>query len=233
MSKACILVTGGAGFIGSNFVPWFAARYPQYHVINLDKLTYAGNLENLKECAGLDNYEFVRGDICDGALVEKIFADNRVTGVIHFAAESHVDNSIANPGAFIETNLVGTFTLLDAARRHWLTAPGQVRPGYEGARFHHISTDEVYGSLGKDGFFSEKTPYDPSSPYSASKAGSDFLVRAYGRTYGLNVTVSNCSNNYGPKQHPEKLIPKIISNALAGKKIPVYGEGKMFATGCL
>ena len=158
--------------------------------------------------------------------MEKIFADNRVTGVIHFAAESHVDNSIANPGAFIQTNLVGTFTLLDAARRHWLTAPGQVRPGYEGARFHHISTDEVYGSLGKDGFFSEKTPYDPSSPYSASKAGSDFLVRAYGRTYGLNVTVSNCSNNYGPKQHPEKLIPKIISNALAGKKIPVYGEGK-------
>lgn len=226
MSEACILVTGGAGFIGSNFVPWFAAKYPQYHVINLDKLTYAGNLENLKECAGLDNYEFVRGDICDGALVEKIFADNRVTGVIHFAAESHVDNSIANPGAFIQTNLVGTFMLLDAARRHWLTAPGQVRPGYEGARFHHISTDEVYGSLGKDGFFSEKTPYDPSSPYSASKAGSDFLVRAYGRTYGLNVTVSNCSNNYGPKQHPEKLIPKIISNALAGKKIPVYGEGK-------
>lgn len=221
-----ILVTGGAGFIGANFVPYFAKKYPEYRVINLDKLTYAGNPDNLKDCEGQGNYCFVQGDICDAALVEKLFKDHDIRGVVHFAAESHVDNSITGPRAFIETNLLGTFTLLDAARRYWMKVPHECKEGYEDCRFHHISTDEVYGALGETGFFKETTPYDPSSPYSASKAGSDMLVRAYHRTYGMNVTVSNCSNNYGPKQHPEKLIPKIISNALSGKNIPIYGDGK-------
>ncbi len=221
-----ILVTGGAGFIGANFVPYFAKKYPEYKVINLDKLTYAGNLDNLKDCEGQGNYCFVQGDICDAGLVEKLFKENDIRGVIHFAAESHVDNSITGPRAFVETNLLGTFTLLDAARRYWMNAPHEYKEGYENCRFHHISTDEVYGALGETGFFKETTPYDPSSPYSAYKAGSDMLVRAYHRTYGMNVTVSNCSNNYGPKQHPEKLIPKIISNALSGKNIPIYGDGK-------
>lgn len=221
-----ILVTGGAGFIGANFVPYFTKKYPEYKVINLDKLTYAGNIENLKECENDKNYQFVQGDICDRELVEKLFRENDIRGVIHFAAESHVDNSITGPRAFIETNLLGTFTLLDTARNYWMEAPGKYKSGYEGCRFHHISTDEVYGALGEEGFFKETTPYDPSSPYSASKAGSDMLVRAYHRTYGMDVTVSNCSNNYGPKQHPEKLIPKIISNALSGKNIPIYGDGK-------
>ncbi len=221
-----ILVTGGAGFIGSNFVPYMAAKYPDYLVLNLDKLTYAGNPDNLKECASMPNYRFVEGDICDAALVGRLFAEFDVRGVVHFAAESHVDNSISGPRAFVETNLLGTFTLLDAARNHWQEAPHKTKSGYEDCRFHHISTDEVYGALGETGYFTEKTPYDPSSPYSASKAGSDMLVRAYHRTYGMNVTVSNCSNNYGPKQHPEKLIPKIIANALAGREIPIYGDGK-------
>lgn len=221
-----ILVTGGAGFIGANFVPYLVKKYPDYLVINLDKLTYAGNLDNLKECEKVPNYKFVQGDICDAATVKQLFETYDIRGVVHFAAESHVDNSITGPRAFIETNLVGTFTLLDAARNHWMKAPHQVKEGYEDCRFHHISTDEVYGALGDTGYFRETTPYDPSSPYSASKAGSDMLVRAYHRTYGMNVTVSNCSNNYGPKQHPEKLIPKIISNALAGKDIPIYGDGK-------
>ena len=221
-----ILVTGGAGFIGSNFVPYMVAKYPDYRIINLDKLTYAGNLDNLKECKNAANYKFVKGDICDRALVEKLFKDNDIRGVVHFAAESHVDNSITGPQAFIETNVLGTFTLLDVARNYWMNAPHQFRAGYEDCRFHHISTDEVYGALGDTGYFTEKTPYDPSSPYSSSKASSDMIVRAYNRTYGMNVTVSNCSNNYGPKQHPEKLIPKIISNALNGKDIPIYGDGK-------
>ena len=221
-----ILVTGGAGFIRSNFVPYMMAKYPQYKIINLDKLTYAGNLDNLKECEGADNYLFVKGDICDRALVEKLFDEHDVRGVVHFAAESHVDNSITGPQAFIETNVLGTFTLLDVARKYWTEAPHQFKKGYEDCRFHHISTDEVYGALGETGYFTEKTPYDPSSPYSSSKASSDMIVRAYHRTYGMNVTVSNCSNNYGPKQHSEKLIPKIISNALSGKNIPIYGDGK-------
>ncbi|MDR1026621.1 MAG: dTDP-glucose 4,6-dehydratase [Lactobacillus sp.] len=221
-----ILVTGGAGFIGGNFVPYFAEKYPEYKVINLDKLTYAGDLENLKECEGMSNYEFVQGDICDRALIEKIFKENNVQGVIHFAAESHVDNSITGPKAFIETNVMGTFMLLDVARNTWLEAPHKVRAGYENARFHHISTDEVYGTLGETGLFTETTPYAPNSPYSASKASSDLLVRAYFHTYGMNVTTSNCSNNYGPKQHVEKLIPKIISNCVNGKPIPIYGDGK-------
>lgn len=221
-----ILITGGAGFIGSNFVPYFCEKYPEYKIINLDKLTYAGNLENLRACENMSNYSFVQGDICDADLVEKLFRENDVRGVIHFAAESHVDNSITGPRAFINTNIIGTFNLLDAARRHWMDAPGRIKPGYADARFHHISTDEVYGALGATGEFREDTPYAPNSPYSASKASSDFLVRAYHHTYGLNVTTSNCSNNYGPKQHDEKLIPHIISCALAGKPLPIYGRGE-------
>lgn len=221
-----ILVTGGAGFIGSNFVPYFCEKYPQYKIINLDKLTYAGNLENLKECNGMENYTFVQGDICDADLVEKLFEENDIRGVIHFAAESHVDNSIKGPRAFINTNIIGTFNLLEAARKHWMDVPGKVKEGYEKCRFHHISTDEVYGALGETGMFREDTPYAPNSPYSASKASSDFLVRAYHHTFGMNVTTSNCSNNYGPKQHNEKLIPHIISKALTGQPLPIYGRGE-------
>ena len=221
-----ILITGGAGFIGSNFVPYFCEKYPEYKIINLDKLTYAGNLENLRSCENMPNYSFVQGDICDADLIEKLFRENDVRGVIHFAAESHVDNSITGPRAFINTNIIGTFNLLDAARRHWMDAPGRIKPGYADARFHHISTDEVYGALGATGEFREDTPYAPNSPYSASKASSDFLVRAYHHTYGMNTTTSNCSNNYGPKQHDEKLIPHIISCALAGKSLPIYGRGE-------
>ena len=225
MSKT-ILITGGAGFIGSNFVPYFCEKYPQYKIINLDKLTYAGNLDNLKECENYPNYTFIQGDICDAELIEKIFNEHDVRGVVHFAAESHVDNSIKGPGAFINTNIVGTFNLLDAARRHWMEKPGVVKPGYEDARFHHISTDEVYGTLGETGMFREDIPYAPNSPYSASKASSDFLVRAYHHTYGMNVTTSNCSNNYGPKQHNEKLIPHIIAKALSLQPLPIYGTGE-------
>ena len=221
-----ILITGGAGFIGSNFVPYFCAKYPNYDVINLDKLTYAGNLNNLEECAHLNNYTFMQGDICDSNFVEHVFSSHNIQGVIHFAAESHVDNSISGPRPFIETNILGTFNLLEAARKHWMVSPNHPKTGYENCRFHHISTDEVYGSLGDSGFFSETTPYAPNSPYSASKASSDFLVRAYFHTFGLNTTTSNCSNNYGPKQHPEKLIPKIISNCLSEKPIPIYGTGQ-------
>ena len=226
MNKETILITGGAGFIGANFVPYFLAAFPQYRVVNLDKLTSAGNLNNLKECKNNQNYLFVQGDICDGAFLNKLFEDYDIRGVFHFAAESHVDNSITGPLPFIKTNIEGTFNLLEAARKHWMVAPGQVKEGYEKCRFHHISTDEVYGTLGPTGFFTEKTPYAPNSPYSASKASSDFLVRAYHHTYGLNVTTSNCSNNYGPKQHAEKLIPTIIRKALSGQNIPIYGDGK-------
>ena len=221
-----ILVTGGAGFIGSYFVPYFAEKYPEYFIINLDKLTYAGNLENLKECETMTNYKFVQGDICDEILVQSLFEKYDIRGVIHFAAESHVDNSIKEPKSFMETNFMGTFNLIENARRHWMEAPNQFKSGYESCRFHHISTDEVYGSLGETGYFSEETPYAPNSPYSASKAGSDFIVRAYHHTYGMNVTTSNCSNNYGPKQHYEKLIPTIIRKCLAEEPIPVYGNGK-------
>ena len=220
-----ILITGGAGFIGSNFVPYFCNKYPQYKIINLDKLTYAGNLENLKECENMNNYQFVQGDICDENLIENLFLKYDIKGVIHFAAESHVDNSIKGPRAFINTNIIGTFNLLEAARKHWMNAPSKVKNGYEKCRFHHISTDEVYGTLGDNGMFEETTPYAPNSPYSASKASSDFLVRAYHHTFGMNVTTSNCSNNYGPKQHNEKLIPHIIGKALAEQPLPVYGKG--------
>ena len=221
-----ILVTGGAGFIGANFVKYFVRKYPDYKVVVLDKLTYAGKRENLSDCDALPNFVFIKGDICDKDLVNKIFDDYDIKGVIHFAAESHVDNSIKNPGAFIQTNVVGTFTLVEAARTHWLEAPFKVKAGYEDCRFHHISTDEVYGSLGEIGYFTEETPYDPSSPYSSSKASSDHIVRAYHRTYGLNVTVSNCSNNYGPFQHEEKLIPTVIKKCLTDQPIGIYGNGK-------
>lgn len=221
-----ILITGGAGFIGSNFVPYFCKKYPNYNIINLDKLTYAGNLDNLKECESMANYHFVQGDICDEEFIENLFQKNDIRGVIHFAAESHVDNSIKGPRAFINTNVVGTFNLLDAARKLWMEAPNKVKSGYENCRFHHISTDEVYGALGSTGFFTEQTPYAPNSPYSASKASSDFLVRAYYHTFGLNVTTSNCSNNYGPKQHHEKLIPHIIKQALSEQPLPIYGKGE-------
>jgi dTDP-glucose 4,6-dehydratase len=221
-----ILITGGAGFIGSNFVPYFLDKYPEYSVINLDKLTYAGNLDNLSECSGAPNYTFIRGDICDSNLIEKIFAERDIRGVIHFAAESHVDNSIIGPREFINANIVGTFNLLDAAYRHWMSAPSCPKSSCENCRFHHISTDEVYGTLGNFEAFTEVTPYAPNSPYSASKASSDFLVRAYFRTYGLNVTISNCSNNYGPKQHSEKFIPTIIGKCLTWQPIPIYGNGQ-------
>jgi len=221
-----ILITGGAGFIGSNFIPYFHDKYENYHIINLDKLTYAGNLDNLKEVENSNRYTFIKGDICNRELVEFIFNQYDVRGVIHFAAESHVDNSIEGPEVFIKTNINGTFTLLDVARRYWMKAPFQYKEEYKECRFHHISTDEVYGTLGATGLFKETTPYAPNSPYSAAKASSDFLVRAYHHTYGMNVTTSNCSNNYGPKQHNEKLIPVIIRKALNGENIPIYGDGK-------
>ena len=221
-----ILITGGAGFIGSNFVPYFANKYSDYHLINLDKLTYAGNEEYLKECRNMPNYTFVQGDICDENLLKELFKQHDIKGVIHFAAESHVDNSISGPKAFINTNVIGTFNLLDIARQHWMDEPHKYKSGYEECRFHHISTDEVYGTLGETGFFHETTAYAPNSPYSASKAGSDFIVRSYYHTFGMNVTTSNCSNNYGPKQHNEKLIPTIIRKALSQEPIPIYGDGK-------
>ncbi|KIM09174.1 MAG: spore coat protein [Sulfurovum sp. PC08-66] len=223
-----ILLTGTAGFIGSNFVPYFLKKYPDYTLINLDLLTYAGNLENLSECVGNPRYKFIQGDICNRELVEFIFREYDIRGVIHFAAESHVDNSIKNPGVFVETNVNGTYTLIDVAYKHWLTKPSLYKKGYETCRFHHISTDEVYGTLSLDpsDLFTEKTPYAPNSPYSASKASSDMIVRAYHETYGIDTVITNCSNNYGPKQHDEKLIPTIIRNALAGRPIPIYGDGK-------
>lgn len=221
-----ILLTGTAGFIGSNFVPYFLDKYSEYNLINLDLLTYAGNLENLKECEKNSRFKFIKGDICNRELVEFIFKEFDISGVIHFAAESHVDNSIKNPEAFIKTNVNGTFTLLDVAYKYWMNKPFSYKDEYKNARFHHISTDEVYGTLGETGLFSETTPYAPNSPYSSSKASSDMIVRAYHETYGLNTIITNCSNNYGPKQHDEKLIPTIIRNALANKPIPIYGDGK-------
>lgn len=217
-----ILVTGGAGFIGANFVlDWLAAS--DEPVINLDALTYAGNLETLARLQGDPRHLFVHGDICDRALVDRLFAEHKPRAVVHFAAESHVDRSIHGPGAFVRTNVDGTFTLLEAARAHWSTLSG---PDREAFRFLHVSTDEVYGSLGpNDPAFAETKAYEPNSPYSASKAASDHLVRAWHHTYGLPVLTTNCSNNYGPCQFPEKLIPLMIVNALAGKPLPIYGDG--------
>ena len=213
-----ILVSGGCGFIGSNFVRLALQQLGVYRLINLDKLTYAGNPRNLTDIAGDPRYRFVKGDICDSALVSELFASEEIDTVIHFAAESHVDRSITGPAEFIHTNIVGTFTLLEAARKAW--------SGRSDVRFLHVSTDEVYGSLGATGFFTETTPYDPRSPYSASKASSDHLVSAYHHTYNLPTLITNCSNNYGPYHFPEKLIPLILSNALHGKELPVYGDGQ-------
>jgi dTDP-glucose 4,6-dehydratase len=225
-NRITILITGGAGFIGSNFVPYFIDKYPDYDLVNLDKLTYAGNLSNLKEVEGNPRYHFVKGDICDRGTVDRAFRKFDIRGVVHFAAESHVDNSIKNPDVFIRTNVNGTFNLVDVARKAWMEKPFQPRKGYEDCRFHHISTDEVFGTLGAAGFFTESTSYAPNSPYSASKASSDMIVRSYHHTFGMNTVVTNCSNNYGPKQHGEKLIPTIIRKALALQSIPIYGDGK-------
>ena len=214
-----ILITGGAGFIGSHLVRLFVNKYPDYKIYNLDKLTYAGNLENLKDIEDKPNYEFVKGDIVDGEFILKLFQKEQFDGVIHLAAESHVDRSITNPMEFIMANIVGTVNLLNAAKHIW-------QDNYNGKRFYHVSTDEVYGSLGETGLFTEETAYDPHSPYSASKASSDHLVRAYNDTYGLPIIISNCSNNYGPNQFPEKLIPLFINNIQNNKPLPVYGKGE-------
>ena len=221
-----ILLTGCAGFIGSNFVPYFLDKYKEYNLVNLDLLTYAGDLANLKECENNPRYKFIKGDICNRELVEFIFSEYDVKGVIHFAAESHVDNSIKNPGVFVQTNVNGTFTLIDVARTYWMEIPFKYKEEYKNCRFHHISTDEVYGTLNETDLFTESTPYAPNSPYSASKASSDMIVRSYQETYGLNTVITNCSNNYGPKQHDEKLIPTIIRKALSNQSIPIYGDGK-------
>ena len=214
-----ILITGGAGFIGSHLVRLFVNKYKNYHVVNLDSLTYAGNLENLRDIENEANYSFVKGDIVDGNFINDLFVEHQFEGVIHLAAESHVDRSITNPLEFIQTNVVGTVNLLNASKNIW-------KNSFEGKLFYHVSTDEVYGSLDKGGFFLENTPYDPQSPYSASKASSDHFVRAYKNTYDLPIVISNCSNNYGPNQFPEKLVPLFINNILNEKPLPVYGKGE-------
>lgn len=224
MSKK-LLVTGGAGFIGSNFIDYVLQNTTDTEIVNLDSMTYAGSHKNMASFIDSPRHTFIHGDIRDRKVVESLFETYSIGGVIHFAAESHVDNSISGPEAFITTNVNGTFILLEAARRAWINAPFEVRSGSENCRFLHISTDEVYGTLGPTGLFEETTPYAPNSPYSASKAGSDMIVRSYFHTYGMNVVTTNCSNNYGPHQHDEKLIPTIIRNAVKGNKIPIYGDG--------
>lgn len=214
-----ILITGGAGFIGSHVVRLFVNKYPEYKIYNLDALTYAGNLENLKDIENKENYEFIKADIVDAQAMDQLFADYKFDSVIHLAAESHVDRSITDPLAFVKTNIIGTVNLLNSFRDTW-------KGNFEGKLFYHISTDEVYGTLGETGLFEETTSYDPNSPYSASKASSDHFVRAYGETYGLPHVVTNCSNNYGPNQFPEKLIPLFIHNIVNNKSLPVYGDGK-------
>lgn len=214
-----ILITGGAGFIGSHVVRRFVTNYPMYQIFNLDALTYAGNLENIADIEHLPNYTFVKGDITDADFISALFQKEQFDGIIHLAAESHVDRSITDPLAFVKTNVIGTMNLLNAALEIW-------KSDFAGKRFYHISTDEVYGSLGSTGLFTETTPYDPNSPYSASKASSDHFVRAYGETYGLPYVITNCSNNYGPNHFPEKLIPLFIHNIITNKPLPVYGDGK-------
>lgn len=213
-----ILITGGAGFIGCHVVQLFVKKYPEYRIINMDKLTYAGNLENLREIEDAPNYVFIKADICDINKVKCIFEKYNVDAVIHLAAESHVDRSITNPFEFAKTNIMGTLTLLNQAKNSW-------KDNMDGKLFYHISTDEVYGALGEEGFFAEDTPYDPKSPYSAAKASSDHFIRAYSNTFGLPVVITNCSNNYGPNQFPEKLIPLFINNIRHNKSLPVYGKG--------
>jgi len=219
-----VFITGGAGFIGSNFIRYLLAIDPKVHVVNLDALTYAGSQENLKDLPNAENYVFVEGNILDGELISRLLREYRIDTIVHFAAESHVDRSITEPGQFVQTNIVGTFTLLEAARDFWLDENSSSAAN---VRFHHISTDEVFGTLASgEAAWTEESPYAPNSPYAASKASSDHLVRAYGHTYGLPYTLSNCTNNYGSYQFPEKLIPLIILNALEGKKLPVYGDGQ-------
>lgn len=213
-----ILITGGAGFIGSHVVRRFVQQYPNYHIYNLDALTYAGNLENIKDIENAPNYTFLKGDIVDESFINEVFNKYQFEGVLHLAAESHVDRSIEDPLSFVKTNVIGTMNLLNAARKIW-------KDNMDGKRFYHISTDEVYGSLGAEGLFTETTSYDPNSPYSASKASSDHFVRAYGETYGLPYVLTNCSNNYGPFHFPEKLIPLFINNIIHKKPLPVYGDG--------
>ena len=219
------LITGGAGFIGSNYVE-LVIENAEGQIFVLDNLTYAGNLKNLEAVSHFPNYNFIKGDICDKALIDRLFKEHQFNKVVHFAAESHVDNSITGPEAFIQTNIVGTFNLIHSAYRLWMNGPNQLKAAFKDARFLHVSTDEVYGTLGETGLFLENTPYAPNSPYSASKASSDFIVRSYFHTYGMPVVTTNCSNNYGAHQHKEKLIPTIIRKAISGQEIPIYGNGK-------
>ncbi|MBG42489.1 MAG: dTDP-glucose 4,6-dehydratase [Aequorivita sp.] len=223
MKNNKVLITGGAGFIGSNYVEYLL-KNSEDEIFVLDKLTYAGNLQNLEAVS--DKITFIKGDICDLEFIQKLFAEHQFQKVVHFAAESHVDNSISGPSEFIQTNIVGTFNLLQCAYKTWMDGPNDLKEEFKTARFLHISTDEVYGTLGETGLFTEETSYAPNSPYSASKASSDFIVRSYFHTYGLPVVTTNCSNNYGPNQHKEKLIPTIIRKAISGEPIPIYGDGK-------